>query len=133
MIETQDTRRDAAGPGSIPGIDGAFGLFRPERQARSGGWRRRASLMLAVLGPGLIVMIGDNDAGAYGVYAEAGQNHGTALLWLLPLVVPILYLNLEMALRLGAVTGVGHARLILARFGSFWAPFPLSIFSCSIP
>jgi hypothetical protein len=40
----------------------------------------------------------------------------------LPLV-PVLYVNQEMVLRLGAVTGVGHARLILERFGKFWGAF----------
>jgi Natural resistance-associated macrophage protein-like len=39
------------------------------------------------------------------------------------LVVPVLYVNQEMVLRLGAVTGVGHARLILERFGKFWGAF----------
>ena len=35
----------------------------------------------------------------------------------------MLYVNQEMVLRLGAVTGVGHARLILSRFGKFWGAF----------
>jgi Mn2+/Fe2+ NRAMP family transporter len=35
----------------------------------------------------------------------------------------VLYVNQEMVLRLGAVTGVGHARLILERFGKFWGAF----------
>ena len=68
-------------------------------------------------------MVGDNDAGAFGTYAQAGQNYGTALLWTLLLLVPVLYVNQEMVLRLGAVTGVGHARLILERFGKFWGAF----------
>ena len=79
--------------------------------------------LLAILGPGLIVMVGDNDAGAFGTYTQAGQNYGTALLWTLLLLVPVLYVNQEMVLRLGAVTGVGHARLILERFGKFWGAF----------
>jgi hypothetical protein len=37
--------------------------------------------------------------------------------------VPVLYVNQEMVLRLGTVTGVGHARLILERFGRFWGAF----------
>ena len=79
--------------------------------------------LLAILGPGLIVMVGDNDAGAFGTYTQAGQNYGTTLLWTLLLLVPVLYVNQEMVLRLGAVTGVGHARLILERFGKFWGAF----------
>src|SRR6202453_5415962 len=76
--------------------------------------------LLAILGPGLIVMVGDNDAGAFGTYTQAGQNYGTTLLWTLVLLIPVLYVNQEMVLRLGAVTGVGHARLIIERFGKFW-------------
>ncbi len=68
-------------------------------------------------------MVGDNDAGAFGTYTQAGQDYGTALLWTLLLLVPVLYVNQEMVLRLGAVTGVGHARLILERFGRFWGAF----------
>ena len=85
--------------------------------------RRRFKTLLAILGPGLIVMVGDNDAGAFATYGQAGQNYGTKLLWTLLLLVPVLYVNQEMVLRLGAVTGVGHARLILERFGKFWGAF----------
>jgi NRAMP (natural resistance-associated macrophage protein)-like metal ion transporter len=75
------------------------------------------------VGPGLIVMVGDNDAGAFATYGQAGQNYGTRLLWTLLLLVPVLYVNQEMVVRLGAVTGVGHARLIMERFGKFWGAF----------
>ena len=68
-------------------------------------------------------MIGDNDAGAFSTYGQAGQNYGTHLLWTFVLLIPVLYVNQEMVLRLGAVTGVGHARLILERFGRFWGAF----------
>ena len=44
------------------------------------GWRARFKTLLAILGPGLIVMVGDNDAGAFGTYTQAGQNYGTTLL-----------------------------------------------------
>jgi Mn2+/Fe2+ NRAMP family transporter len=79
--------------------------------------------LLAILGPGLIVMVGDNDAGAFGTYAQAGQNYGTTLMWTLMLLMPVLYVNQEMVVRLGAVTGIGHARLIFERFGRFWGAF----------
>jgi Mn2+/Fe2+ NRAMP family transporter len=39
------------------------------------------------------------------------------------LLVPVLIVNQEMVVRLGAVTGVGHARLIIERFGKFWGAF----------
>ena len=87
------------------------------------GWRSRGMALLAIMGPGLIVMVGDNDAGGVSTYAQAGQNYGTSLLWVLLLLIPVLIVNQEMVIRLGAVTGVGHARLIFERFGKFWGAF----------
>ena len=75
------------------------------------------------MGPGLIVMVGDNDAGGVSTYAQAGQDYGYSLLWVLLLLIPVLIVNQEMVVRLGAVTGVGHARLINERFGRFWGWF----------
>jgi NRAMP (natural resistance-associated macrophage protein)-like metal ion transporter len=104
-------------------IEGALGtIYQGDTRPRR-GWKARLATLLAILGPGLIVMVGDNDAGAFSTYTQAGQNYGTALLWTLLLLVPVLYVNQEMVLRLGAVTGVGHARLILKRFGKFWGAF----------
>jgi Natural resistance-associated macrophage protein len=68
-------------------------------------------------------MAGDNDVGAFATCGQAGQTCGTILLWTLALLIPVLYVNQEMVLRLGAVTGVGHARLIFKRFGRFWGAF----------
>jgi NRAMP (natural resistance-associated macrophage protein)-like metal ion transporter len=107
----------------IGDIEGALGtICQHDFRARL-TWRHRLATLLAILGPGLIVMVGDNDAGAFATYTQAGQNYGTSLLWTLLLLVPVLYVNQEMVLRLGAVTGVGHARLILERFGRFWGAF----------
>ena len=104
-------------------IEGAFGTVRLGDDAPRAGLKARLSTLLAIVGPGLIVMVGDNDAGAFGTYTQAGQMYGTSLLWVLLLLVPVLYVNQEMVLRLGVVTGVGHARLILERFGKFWGAF----------
>jgi len=104
-------------------IRGAFGTIkRGDTQPRN-SLRHRLQTLLAIIGPGMIVMVGDNDAGAFGTYTQAGQNYGTSLLWTLLLLIPVLYVNQEMVLRLGAVTGVGHARLIFERFGKFWGAF----------
>src|SRR5258707_2546658 len=104
-------------------IHGALGTILHGDHGPREGWRARLKTLLAILGPGLIVMVGDNDAGAFGTYTQAGQNYGTTLLWTLLLLVPVLFVNQEMVLRLGAVTGVGHARLIFERFGKFWGAF----------
>ena len=107
----------------IGDIHGAFGTIRHDDLGPRTNWRARGATLLAILGPGLIVMVGDNDAGAFGTYTQAGQNYGTTLLWTLMLLIPVLYVNQEMVLQLGAVSGVGHARLILERFGKFWGAF----------
>src|SRR5580693_9276610 len=104
-------------------IHGALGTIRVDDTGARNTLSGKLKTLLAVVGPGLIVMIGDNDAGAFSTYGQAGQNYGTRLLWTLLLLIPVLYVNQEMVLRLGAVSGVGHARLILARFGKFWGAF----------
>jgi hypothetical protein len=104
-------------------INGAMGTIVHSDIAPRLGWRARLKTLLAILGPGLIVMVGDNDAGVFGTYTQAGQNYGTTLMWTLMLLIPVLYVNQEMVVRRGAVTGVGHARPILERFGRFWGAF----------
>src|SRR5437763_14455330 len=101
-------------------IRGALGTIGQHDTGARHGLGAELKTLVAIVGPGLIAMVGDNDAGAFSTYSEAGQNYGTRLLWTLLLLVPVLYVNQEMVLRLGAVTGVGHARLILERFGRFW-------------
>ena len=107
-------------------ITGAFGTIREHDVARRRSWRARLLTLLAIIGPGLIVMVGDNDAGGVATYSQAGQNYGLSLLWTLPLLIPVLVVNQEMVVRLGAVSRVGHARLIAERFGRFWAWFSVA-------
>ena len=104
-------------------IHGAFGTIRVSDAAPRRTWRRRLLTLAAIVGPGLIVMVGDNDAGGVSTYAQAGQDFGYTLLWTLVLLIPVLIVNQEMVVRLGAVTGVGYARLISERFGRFWGLF----------
>ena len=103
-------------------IEGAFGTIRQHEQSHR-AMRSRLIALLAIIGPGLIVMVGDNDAGGVATYSQAGQNYGTSLMWVLLLLIPVLIVNQEMVVRLGAVTGVGHAKLIIERFGRFWGFF----------
>ena len=104
-------------------IEGALGRIRADEQDERRGLRRRLLTFLAIVGPGLIVMVGDNDAGGVSTYSQSGQNYGYSLMWVLLLLIPVLIVNQEMVVRLGAVTGVGHARLINERFGRFWGWF----------
>ena len=89
-------------------------------------WRRLLMVFLAVLGPGIIVMIADNDAGGISTYAVTGSTYGFSLLWLFLILVPMAYYVQEMTVRLGAVTKRGHAEAIFEGFGPFWGWFSLA-------
>jgi Mn2+/Fe2+ NRAMP family transporter len=115
-------RRTVLDDAHVGDIHGALGTLRQHQTPPSTG-RHRLLALLAIMGPGLIVMVGDNDAGGVATYAQAGQNYRLSLLWTLLLLIPVLIVNQEMVVRLGAVTGVGHARLIIERFGKFWGAF----------
>lgn len=104
-------------------IEGAFGRINVGETEHPRTFKTRLLTLLVIVGPGIIVMVGDNDAGGVATYTQAGQNYGYSLLWVLLLLIPVLIVNQEMVVRLGAVTGVGHARLINERFGRGWGWF----------
>jgi NRAMP (natural resistance-associated macrophage protein)-like metal ion transporter len=87
--------------------------------------RRRWLILLAVLGPGIITMVADNDAGGISTYAQTGAKTGFRLLWAFILLVPMAYYVQEMTVRLGAVTKRGHAEAIFDGFGKFWGWFSI--------
>src|SRR5277367_559255 len=81
------------------------------------GLRRRLTLLLAVVGPGLITSQVDNDAGGISTYTQAGAQYGYALLWsLIPMTIA-LYVTEEMCARMGVITGKGLSDLIREEFG----------------
>jgi Mn2+/Fe2+ NRAMP family transporter len=85
-------------------------------------FKRRLLLFFVVLGPGIITMVADNDAGGISTYAVTGSKYGFSLLFIL---VPMAYYIQEMTVRLGAVTKRGHAEAIFEGFGKFWGWFSL--------
>ncbi|MCX6646422.1 MAG: divalent metal cation transporter [bacterium] len=92
------------------------------------GFRRSAKTMrifLLISGPGIIVMLADNDAGGITTYAATGSKYGYGLIWFLVLLLPVAYYVQEMTVRLGAVTKHGHAEAIFYAFGPFWGWFSL--------
>ena len=93
-------------------------------------FRRRLLYLLAALGPGIITMIADNDAGGISTYAQTGARTGFSLLWAFIILVPMAYYVQEMTVRLGAVTKRGHAEAIFDGFGKFWGWF--SIFDLAV-
>ena len=86
-------------------------------QQKIRGLRRRLTLLLAVIGPGLITSNVDNDAGGIATYSQAGAQYGYALLWsLIPMTIA-LYVTEEMCARMGVITGKGLSDLIREEFG----------------
>ncbi len=88
-------------------------------------FRRQAAIFAAVLGPGLITMVADNDAGGISTYAVTGSRYGFGLLWVFLLLIPIAYFVQEMTVRLGAVTKRGHAEAVFEGFGPAWGWFSI--------
>jgi len=87
---------------------------------------KRLWLFLTLIGPGILVMIADNDAGGVITYAQTGAAYGIGFfIPFLILMVPVAYVVQEMTVRLGAVTHRGHAEMIWGRYGPFWGAFSL--------
>jgi Mn2+/Fe2+ NRAMP family transporter len=82
-------------------------------------------LFCMIAGPGIIVMVADNDAGGITTYTYTGAKYGLYLLWFLILLGPVAYYVQEMTVRLGAVTKRGHAEAIFSAFGRVWGWFSL--------
>ena len=93
-----------------------------ERQARS---RRRwlVAGILAVWGPGLVVMLADTDAGSLITAAQSGSEWGYRMILPELVLIPVLYVVQEMTVRLGILTNKGHGALIRETFGKRWALF----------
>jgi Mn2+/Fe2+ NRAMP family transporter len=95
--------------------------------ARSGhGLRSRTWLLWLLIGPGILVMLGENDGPSMLSYAATGAKFGIG--FFLPFVVLTFGMALvvqEMTVRLGAATHRGHAELIFERFGPFWGWFSM--------
>ncbi len=82
---------------------------------------RRVAAFVAVMGPGLVVMLADTDAGSIITAAQSGATWGYNLLWLQAALIPVLFVVQELTVRLGAITGRGHGELIRDHFGRRWA------------
>ncbi|HKD13332.1 MAG TPA: divalent metal cation transporter [Candidatus Angelobacter sp.] len=97
------------------------------RAARSGsGFSSRLRLLWLLIGPGILVMLGENDGPSMLSYAATGARFGIS--FFLPFILLTFVMAVvvqEMTVRLGAATHRGHAELIFDRFGPFWGWFSL--------
>jgi len=90
--------------------------------------RRRSFLRVfwLLIGPGLLVMLGENDAPSMLSYSATGAQFGIG--FFIPFVVltfGMAFVAQEITVRLGSVTQAGHAELIFRRFGKFWGRFAM--------
>ena len=81
-------------------------------------WRARFLVMAAVVGPGLLAGLSDDDPAGITTYSILGAHYGYELLWVLTLSVVALALFQDLGARLGIVTGQGLAGLLRQRFGA---------------
>ena len=82
-------------------------------------------LFLIVAGPGILVMVADNDAGGITTYSATGAKFGYSFIWIILLLIPITYFVQEMTMRLGVVTKRGFAEAVFEGFGPFWGWFTI--------
>ncbi len=101
---------------------------RSHRVPRQPQWQKHLLTSLMVFGPGLIVMVADNDGGAVSTYIQAGGQDGLHLLWTLVVLLPICYFVQEMVARLGIASGKGHAAMMYTRFGNGGGVSPSSTY-----
>jgi NRAMP (natural resistance-associated macrophage protein)-like metal ion transporter len=100
-------------------VEGALDGRSLESVSRRRRWLRWG--LLSVWGPGLVVMLADTDAGSLITASQSGAQWGYRMVLPQLILMPILYVVQEMTVRLGIVTGRGHAALIRERFGRGWA------------
>ena len=105
-------------------------VLRARDQARIS--RTRASgrplrLLWLLAGPGVLVMLGENDGPSMVSYATTGATYGVG--FFVPFILctfAMAFVVQEMTVRLGIATGRGHAELIFQRFGPAWGYFAMA-------
>jgi Mn2+/Fe2+ NRAMP family transporter len=94
--------------------------------------RRRGWVWLFAFGPGMMVMLADTDAGSIITAGQSGARWGFRLLLVEALLIPVLYLVMELTVRIGITTGKGHAQLIREQFGRRWAAVSVGMLLVSV-
>lgn len=109
-------------------VDRARDRWEVAQARRKGRWKSFGGLRLLwlLVGPGVLVFLGENDAPSMLSYSADGSRYGVG--FFVPFVVLTFLMGFvvqEMTVRLGAVTHRGHAELIFDRFGKFWGFFAM--------
>lgn len=123
VLETSDVQRAAAALTREDLL--RAGDRRKVLESRSA--RRSLRLLWLLVGPGVLVMLGENDGPSMVSYATTGATYGIGFFVPFILVTFLMAFAVqEMTVRLGAATHRGHAELIFQRFGPFWGYFAMA-------
>jgi len=98
----------------IPGRHTQWRLARRRHLLLAGG---TAATLLAVVGPGLLAGLSDDDPAGIATYSILGAKYGYELLWVLTLSTAALIVFHELGVRLGIVTGKGLLTLVREHYG----------------
>ena len=137
MSERNTTSEEISGPRAEVGretgvvithedIDRAHDREQVSAMRARRGFFPRVRLFWLLIGPGILVMLGENDGPSMLSYAATGARFGIG--FFLPFVVLTFLMACvvqEMTVRLGSATHRGHAELIFDRFGPFWGWFSM--------
>src|SRR5204862_4060367 len=97
-----------------------------------GGWGQMkrngfaVGALLAVVGPGLLAGLSDDDPAGITTYSVLGADHGYRLLWIIPASTILLVQFHLMAVRIGAASGKGFVGVIRERWGHRWGYFAVA-------
>ena len=98
----------------IPGRHTQWRLARRRHLLLAGG---TAATLLAVVGPGLLAGLSDDDPAGIATYSILDAKYGYELLWVLTLSTAALIVFHELGVRLGIVTGKGLLTLVREHYG----------------
>src|SRR5580692_9090253 len=107
-------------------VDRAHDRVRVSAARAERGTFSKFRLLWLLVGPGILVMLGENDGPSMISYAATGARFGIG--FFIPFVILTFCMAIvvqEMTMRLGSATHRGHAELIFDRFGPFWGWFSM--------
>jgi Mn2+/Fe2+ NRAMP family transporter len=114
-VATRERTRERHRAHRVPGRHTHWRLASRRHLLLRGG---AAATLLAVVGPGLLAGLSDDDPAGIATYSILGAKYGYELLWVLALSTAALIVFHELGVRLGIVTGKGLLTLVRERYGA---------------
>ena len=99
-----------------PLAHGRRGIAKKFAQMRGTG-KGLVVALLAVLGPGMLAGLSDDDPAGIATYSKLGAEHGYRLLWIIPASTLLLVYFHIVAVQIGVASGKGFVAVIRERWG----------------